>query len=88
MYKSYVNFVNTNYAITYHSFILKFPQMFVCISKLQCNYSFSLTGVLDSTWPFFGTEGGKVNDQTVKKKWQHLNDHVLNCRFIKLKNMV
>ena len=43
MYKSYVNFVNTNYAITYHSFILKFPQMFVCICKLQCNYSFSLT---------------------------------------------
>ena len=67
MYKSYVNFVNTNYAITYRSFKLKFPQMFVCISKLQYNYSFSLTEGVGFEWPFFGTEGGKVNDQTVKK---------------------
>ena len=33
---------------------------------------FHLLRVLDSTWPFFGTEGGKVNDQTVKKNGEIL----------------
>ena len=41
--------------------------MFVCISKLQCNYSFSLTEGVGFDMAIFGTEGGKVDDQTVKK---------------------